>query len=609
MSRRNRTKAAPTTPKVADLSQPELRDLIQRKAQQYRQGVEAILSGGKATRPAPKAQGATQPLLQLAEVAKGMISWEGLPGTSDGEMDFGARASRSGIPSNRGIPYLDKNPDLSAYSARGLGSDPGEWFEVSKLPEVEATLRRIREILGTTPLRLDPPALPKWATAADRARAKVQFDLASRWWWAWTQKSEGGLHSWVRDVLRIAPVCGFILGEVIASEESHDLDGLEITALSPSAPQSIMPWSVRHWVSDETEWVGTLFDFSQSADYSGNRGGFLDYLPREKLVLVRNNALADMMEGESIMRAAWEQILQLGELYRLQALGAEVHALGELWFVREQGSGTQGSAAVQGSPAEDAAMERILSSRRAHYVPGAVLPPGVEPVYGQANANLPNLTPMIENLRQAISLALGSDDLLIAFQQSGSYAAKQTASEDKNKSLESLIETLIARPLEDLLARFLSYAFPDSKIYSPKVSWGAAEERDLSTWIDNVGKAKSAGLLEDPDFGDIIREELGLPPRVGAAAPDATPAPLAVPAPGEAPAEAAQAAQANTPPDLGAHLIDPSEVASRWNISRASVISLLKGRQIKGHKVGSRWRVDAASVSEYLKSLVDEPVR
>ena len=118
---------------------------------------------------------------------------------------------------------------------------------------------------------------------------------------------------------------------------------------------------------------------------------------------------------------------------------------------------------------------------------------------------------MIENLRQAISLAMGSDDLLIAFQSAGSYAAKKEASVDKNKSLEALVEILIAKPLEDLLARFLSLAFPDSDIWAPRVIWGDVAERDTSAWLDNVSKAKAAGLLDDPEFGPMIRDELGLP--------------------------------------------------------------------------------------------------
>ena len=509
--RRKQPKNPPTaTPPEARLSPAQI-------SRAYALAAQQILASAPPARPSdpPSTGSVSRPAAELAEVQGGKIMWHGVPSQADGEVDFADRLSRSGIPSYGGVVSLEKHPDLSSFSARGLGSQPGLWWDLRNTPEVAAPLKRMSEIIGTSPLRLDRPEMPPHATETDHLMAGVQFDLASRWFWEWQRNKEEGLSSWVDTVLQVAPVCGFLLGEIVAEEKTYTLGGgAEITCLAPSAPQSIMPWAVRYWVLEEGRWAGTIFDFSQSADYGGDRGGYCDYIPSEKLIRARYRPLANNPEGESIMRPIFQQIQQLRMLYNLQALGAEVHALGELWLVQEPGSGSLGSTNAGGVGDEAvAALQRMLVSRAAQYVPGSILPPGMSPVYGQANSNLPNLTPMIENLRQAISLAMGSDDLLIAFQSAGSYAAKKEASVDKNKSLEALVEILIAKPLEDLLARFLSLAFPDSDIWAPRVIWGDVAERDTSAWLDNVSKAKAAGLLDDPEIGPLVRDELGLPQR------------------------------------------------------------------------------------------------
>ena len=53
----------------------------------------------------------------------------------------------------------------------------------------------------------------------------------------------------------------------------------------------------------------------------------------------------------------------------------------------------------------------------------------------------------------------------------------------------------------------------DGYIVSPKVVYGAAEERDTGAWLDNIGKAKAYGLLGNVGQReiDMVREEVGFP--------------------------------------------------------------------------------------------------
>jgi len=58
-----------------------------------------------------------------------------------------------------------------------------------------------------------------------------------------------------------------------------------------------------------------------------------------------------------------------------------------------------------------------------------------------------------------------------------------------------------------------------------------------------------------------------------------------------------------TSPNAGAQLLDVDQVASRLNIGRSSVFSLISGNKLRSVKIGQRRLVSEASLAEFIERL------
>lgn len=558
--------AAPLRPDFNAASEAQMRafgaalaDAVRRRAAR----AEADLAAGAKTLELGDLPAATRKAIQAE------VNW--------------SRQTVSGVQRAAGVIRMERNVELAPYKARGLGHDPGVFWALRNLPETGAPLARMTREMAATPLRLEPAILPDWASEADEHLAAMQMELASRWLYAWQQDPNRRLAQLVRDVVDYAPACGFCTLELTAREGVITLsDGFQVRGLIPDVPAAVAPWSHRYWVTQGRELTGVVYDFGSVWEKDGSPaagGGGEVYLPAEKVIHVGFDVTGQNYEGRSIMRPIFNQLHQLLDLYKLQALGAEVHALGELWFTQQATSPTGGTAPTL-SPAAEALLRTILNSRVANFVPGALLPPGVEPVYGQAKANLPDLTPLIRTLREAVALVMGDEHRLMGTTGgSGTYAARKDASDDARAPLDDMFELLVATPLEATLARFLALAFPGAPIFCPRVTWGSVEV-DTSTWLEDVAKAKAAGLLDDPDFGDQVRDALNLPPQVQA--------------------DLANAAEADLPND---RFIRVEDAARIFSVSPAVIRGLIKNGGLAGRKVGRSYRVLVSSIRAYAAEL------
>ena len=502
------------------------------------------------------------------------------------EIRWTEHQSLSGVQRASGIIQIERNPDLSPYRARGFGADPGVWWDLRNLPETGAPLARLTREVSSTPLQLVEPTLPDWASEVDEHLAAMQLELAQRWFHAWTNDPEQHLGDVVRDLVDYAPACGFCALELTGTPGLITLsDGYTVDALIPNLPAVIAPWTARYWITQGRVFKGATFNFNNVRDRDGDAGAWDEFIPAEKLVIVSHDANGQNYEGRSAMRPVFNQLHQLRDLYKLQALGAEVHALGELWFTQAASSGTLGGTAPTLSPEVVAQLVALLDNRAAVYVPGAILPPGVEPVYGQSKANLPDLTPQIRVLREAVSLVMGDEHRLMGTTGgSGTYAARKDASAGAKEPLDFALETLVARPLETVLARFLALAFPGAPVFCPRITWGAVED-DTTEWIANVRSAREGGLLDDPDYGDQVRDALNLPPR--------------------AQTDLAGLDDPNSlPPD---RFIPVANAAELFGVSAGVIRRLIATNELVGRKVGARWVVNVASIRAYLGTATNPP--
>lgn len=514
-----------------------------------------------------------RPALALGDMCR-----EVQEGVAAHAVQWETQQSLSGVQRASGIIQIERNPELSPYRARGFGADPGLWWDLRNLPETGAPLSRLTREVASTPLYLVPATLPEWASEVDEHLAAMQMELAQRWFHAWTNDPEQHLGDVVRDLVDYAPACGFTTMELTGQHGIITLsDGYTVESLVPDLPAVIAPWSTRYWITKGRKFCGAIYNFSSVQDRDGGRGDFEVFIPAEKLVVVSHDANGQNYEGRSVMRPIFQQLHQIRDLYKLQALGAEIHALGELWFTQQATSGAQGGTAPTLSPDVVAQLIHVLNTRGAFYVPGAILPPGVEPVYGQSKANMPDLTPMIRILREAIALVMGDEHRLMGTGAVGSYAARADASDDAKSPLDFTLETLVARPLETVLARFLGMAFPGAPIFCPRVSWGQVAT-DKSQWIADVAAAKAAGLLDDPDFGDQVRDALNLPPR---SQPDLE----------------GQVDPNSLPAD---RFIPVKQAAAIFGVSSGVIRRLISTGDLVGHKVGARYVVQIASLRAFI---------
>lgn len=514
---------------------------------------------------------AAPPTLALGELSPRMQH-----AVADADTDWTTQQTLDGTQRAAGVLALERNPQLRPYQARGFASNPGLWWELRNLPETGSVFARMTRELSTTPLRLEPATLPEWASEVDEHLASMQYELASRWFYAWQQDPERRLADMVRDVVDYAPACGFCTLELTGTPGVIRLsDGYEVRSLIPNVPAPIAPWTTRYWITQGRALSGAIYDFSSVADYDGTHGDNHVFVPAHKLVVVSFDQTGQHYEGRSLMRPVFNQLHQLADLYRLQALGAEVHALGELWFTQQATAGPGGGTAPTLTTEAVNQLLYLLDNRCATFVPGALLPPGVEPVYGQSKANMPDLTPMIRVLREAVSLVMGDEHRLMGTGAVGSYAARKDASDDSKEPLDFFAETLIARPLETVLARFLALAFPGAPVFTPRIAWGAVD-LDTSSWVQDVAAANGAGLLDHPDFGDQVRDALNLPPM--------------------APADLTGFDASTLPND---RFIPVRDAAAFFGVSAGVIRRLLDSGDLEGRRVGSRYSVLVSSIRAY----------
>lgn len=422
---------------------------------------------------------------------------------SDGsaKVTWTRRDGQPGVPMAGGVIRLEKHSDLASMWARGRGGDPGVYWGLQNLPQVQAAINRPVRTLAATPVRWERPELPEWASEVDRTEAEIQFEWAqkaTRWTPAqWAQ--------FARESLKTTVVTGFCPFELVGEEREFSVGGVDGKWICPLPPEWRAPWSVRYWLTLREDLQGVVFDFYQSSDYQGHHGESLVAIPAEKLLLVTSERVGSNWEGYSWLRPIYNHLLMLRQAYQLQALAVEVHGVGELFFLMSEDS--------PGNPNDVAALKAYLGSRKAESAPGAILPHGITPMWSSPDSNIPDLTPVFESLERAIAIALDSDDRLIALQQAGSFAARETASADARDSYDYIFQSFIAHPLEEMLRRFIRLNFPGhDRVWCPRLAYGQVEERDMGAYVETVSKAYLTGLLDDPVIGPPLREQLDLPP-------------------------------------------------------------------------------------------------
>ena len=418
-----------------------------------------------------------------------------------------------GLPWRHGQLYLEHDPSLTPILARGLGSDVGEFWRLSKMPQVKAALDDFVAACVGAVWRLKRVELPEWAQRDPEQVAAWERHsaLAERVWWHWSHLGQRGLRALIAEKAEFAFICGFSLHELSLQRKVMDLgDGSRVYLFPEEIPEMRAPWSVYSWVTQGEKIVAVVQTLSHVSDPTGGYGGFQVVIPWEKLdhYTILQAGPTDV-EGQSALRPARRSLQSLQQAYQLQALSIEVNGVGTAVVKKTD------PQAPPLTDAQRAEIAKFLDSYKAEHMPWFLAPDGYELDILSPQATVPDLSPQILTYERAASMALNQSHKLIGLHGHGSFAARAAAADSAYEAY-TLPVTRLADNLSSLLRRIIQTNFPaDEVIYTPEVLWYPVAGEEAQNAYSKALAVKTytdAGyLVQNPADQETIREDLGLP--------------------------------------------------------------------------------------------------
>lgn len=400
------------------------------------------------------------------------LRWDGPPG---GE----------GIRWSAGQEYLEHHPDLRPFWARGVAGSVGVWSKLALMPPSRAAFWAILAPITSAPWSLQEPEGEEGEEPAEAAVRARHWRYCQALWRRWTRPGgEYPLQLFFEHLLRYAVFeAGFYLGEAVALRQDF-IRGVGIVPIF-GLPALRRPASVREWVLSGEEPVGVVQELQQFTDSYGQSGESRVLLPWSRLLHVAHRPAGRTdLEGQSILRGAYPILEALGLLYQLQPLAVEVNALGTVWI--EQDKDRPFTRGIDGSgDGELEVLSSHLENYKGEHVPYGILPPGGKVVRDTASDGVMDFSPIVAWLERQAYLAMGGEHLLVAVQQHGSYAAKDSASGDARDSLD-YYASFCARALERYLCVCLRLAFPNEEPHTPSLVYAQVEERDNGAYLEQL---------------------------------------------------------------------------------------------------------------------------
>lgn len=450
--------------------------------------------------PLPTQRGAS---IQLAEIDINDLydrSWG-----NDLASFLGDRLGRPGMLWRGGRYNGETHPELRVAG----GGKPSRYWDIRNDPVVRGMLRKAALNIGAQPFRLVPADLPAWLEGnaeAERAR-DLQHAYAERILWRWKQQGARGWMKLVRNILNTVPVEGFAWFEIVADTRTLSIPDLgEHTVLWPdSPPEWRAPWSIRYWIMEDEKPLGVVANFSQSSDWDGGTGDSWCVIPAEKILHIATEQVGSNLYGESWLRPIYEMVKAKRQLNTVEMVSKTINGVGELFFKIAEG--------VTLSADDQGTLKSYLKGRTAAAAGGMILPNGVDVV--RLDGELIDHSALAKRLDQQISVALNQDDRLMALQETGAMSARETASSDASDVFDAFCGELIAEPVGDMFSRMISHSWPEYEsigwIFTPRLVWHDEGETDVAAHITNLSTAVDSGLLTWTEADEAtLREQLGV---------------------------------------------------------------------------------------------------
>jgi len=259
--------------------------------------------------------------------------------------------------------------------------------------------------------------------------------------------------------------------------------------LAPRLPNTVFQWHL-----DDNGGLQGI----QQAVYKGTQYEFID-IPVEKLLVFTNNKEGANFEGESILRAAYKHWYYKDNLYRIDAMAAERHALGVPFFQHPADAKTEDKSRI------DELGQRLYAHEQAYIR----LAEGYEFDIKGLSGTIKDILPSINEHNRQIAMSVLADFMVLGTADVGSYAL----SRDKS-SFFLLSLNAVAKNICDTFNRYaipqlvdLNYNVTDY----PQLTYSGLGMRDIGIYAKAVTDLITAGALTPtPDIEDVLRDMLSL---------------------------------------------------------------------------------------------------
>ncbi len=263
--------------------------------------------------------------------------------------------------------------------------------------------------------------------------------------------------------------------------------------LAPRLPKTLSKWEL-----DET---GGLRGIEQYA-WKGDGYQFLK-IPAEKLLVFTNEKEGSNFEGVSILRSAYKHWYYKDNLYRIDGIAAERHAVGIPKFKHPSNADKKSTDVI------DAIGERLYAQEQMF----VRLAEGYDMTVEGLTGTVRDIMPSIEHHNREIPASILADFLTLGQGDTGSWALSRDKSSFFLMALESVISNITDTVNRYAVPQWVDYNYAGVEAY-PKLACASLERRVIGEYATAVKDLVQSGIIgTDPGVEDTLRDLLKLPPR------------------------------------------------------------------------------------------------
>ncbi len=266
--------------------------------------------------------------------------------------------------------------------------------------------------------------------------------------------------------------------------------------LAPRLPSTLYKW--------ELDTTGGLKGITQFV-MKDNKYEFVD-IPVDKLLVFTNDKEGSNFEGISILRSAYQNWYYKSNLYRIDGIAAERHALGLPSFKHPADAKKEDKDRI------DEIGQRLYAHEQAYIR----LAEGYEFKVEGLSGTIKDIMPSIEHHNREIAGSILADFLALGTGAVGSWALSRDKSSFFLMALESVIKNICDTFNRYAIKQWVDFNYSPVEQY-PKLTASSLERRAIAEYSKAVTDLVTAGVLGvDAGVEDTLRDLLNLPPKAEA---------------------------------------------------------------------------------------------